>query len=242
MPHFRASGTHRPRPMLEESSWKALPWLVVVAGASDVVVGASVVVVDGAPPAIVVAELTLVTGTQVPAFQCRITMSGVPELPGTLALLLPALSHPTAQALERDVAAKPKRPPSSPLSAGMGARVQALPLHWKITPFVGPSPLPLSPAAHDLLDESEVTAKRLTPPPTVGWLLPPRMPVPPRDQSCAGSTSTVTAVANRQGGSACQDHHAAQETRDPDRLQGSDLGSAATPSRSSAGSWRWRCW
>jgi hypothetical protein len=70
--------------------------------------------------------------------------------------------------LDRDVAATPKRPPASPLRAGIGSRVHAEPVHCKITPLVEPSPLPLSPTAHDLSECGDATPKRLMPPPNVG--------------------------------------------------------------------------
>ena len=50
----------------------------------------------------------------------------------------------------------------------MVTRVQPVPVHFRTTPLVGPSPLPLSPTAQDLLEWRDATAKRLIPPPNVG--------------------------------------------------------------------------
>jgi len=134
---------------------------VVVVGGGEVVVGveyvvgggASVVVVAAAAAADVVAEPSLVWGVHAVPFQCRIRIPGVPGSPGPAAFALAivtGLSHPTAHASERDVAATPERAPTWDPRPGTGTLVHAEPFHSRITPFVGPSPEPLCPTAHAL--------------------------------------------------------------------------------------------
>ena len=71
------------------------------------------------------------------------------------------LSHPTAQALERDVAATPESPPTWDSRPGTGTLVHAEPFHSRITPFVGPSPEPACPTAHALPVGRAATPERL---------------------------------------------------------------------------------
>jgi len=126
--------------------------VVVVVVENVVVVGASVVVVVALASGVVVGP-SVVWGVHAEPFQCRIKISGVPVSPGPAAFELATvtgLSHPTAQALERDVAATPESPPTWDSRPGTGTLVHAEPFHSRITPFVGPSPEPACPTAHAL--------------------------------------------------------------------------------------------
>ena len=116
--------------------------VVVVVGASVVVV---VVVVDATPPAGAFTEPAMVRGVQAEPFQCRITIWGTGRIAsGTLPADGPCIGAGCCgQTEEPTVVAS---------QAGKCHTCQAVPVHCSTRLLVGPSPLPLSPTAHDLPD------------------------------------------------------------------------------------------
>lgn len=130
----------------------------------------------------------------------------------------PALSQPTGHALERDVAARPKSPPLSPLRPGSATRAR----RCRSTAARGCSSGRLRcrsvrrPTTCPMPEGRDATALRLTPPPYVGVGTCPHIGLSTaRSSSCQDhnprTTTTVVAVANRSGRAAWRRRDVAQE-------------------------------
>ncbi len=137
---------------------------------------------------------------------------------GEPAGLPPALSQPTGHALERDVAARPKSPPLSPLRPGSATRAR----RCRSTAARGCSSGRLRcrsvrrPTTCPMPEGRDATALRLTPPPYVGVGTCPHIGLSTaRSSSCQDhnprTTTTVVAVANRPGRAAWRRRDVAQE-------------------------------
>ena len=161
--------------------------------------------------------------------------------------LPPALSQPTGHALERDVAARPKSPPLSPLRPGSATRAR----RCRSTAARGCSSGRLRcrsvrrPTTCPMPEGRDATALRLTPPPYVGVGTCPHIGLSTaRSSSCQDhnprTTTTVVAVANRSGRAAWRRRERRSRSRqDPARCRGAGSASDATFLRSGAGSTSW---